>query len=148
MHLFEGACFLCSWASETDGLHDPAHAIPAVAGCSNCLLDTFLDTLGVHPDLGDAVHHSSGDLCNASPAFSILTDSIIWFTFRLHRRQFAEDVFNAILVNLAVFSLDSDPMKDKGITEITIQPEFPKLNEEDLGDGLKNLIQTSSPTCQ
>ena len=39
MHLFEGACFLCSWASETDGLHDPAHAIPAVAGCSDCLLN-------------------------------------------------------------------------------------------------------------
>merc|ERR1712060_959781 len=89
MHLFEGACFLCSWASKTDGLHDPAHAIPAVAGCSDCLLDTFLDTLGVHPDL-----------CNAVPAFSILTDSVVWFTFGLHRRQFAEDVFNAILVNL------------------------------------------------
>ena len=65
-------------------------------------------------------------------------------------------------------------MKSKGITEITIQPEFPKQNEEDLEDGLKNLIQvnfknnyflffnkrssitkknindfqTSSPTCQ
>ena len=34
-------------------------------------------------------------------------------------------------------------MKNKGITEITIQPEFPKLNEEDLGDGLKNLIQVN-----
>merc|ERR1711915_358961 len=110
---FRGACFLCSWASETNGLHDPAHAIPAVAGRSDCLLDTLLDTLGVHPDLGDAVHHSGGDLCNASPAFSILTDSVVWFTFGLHRRQFAEDVFNAILVNLAVFSLDSDSNEKK-----------------------------------
>ena len=32
-------------------------------------------------------------------------------------------------------------MKSNGITEITIQPEFPKQNEEDLEDGLKNLIQ-------
>ena len=34
-------------------------------------------------------------------------------------------------------------LKSKGITEITIQPEFPKQNEEDLEDGLKNLIQVN-----
>ena len=125
-------------------------------------LDTFLDTLGVHPDLGDAVHHSgckdiciifiwiladlchfiwkithsdraddcidelaikikmgmikfwiwwsngdndhdhTGDLCNASPAFSILTDSVIWFTFGLHCRLHDDKRDGEILANAAL----------------------------------------------
>merc|ERR1711936_1461168 len=97
--------FLGSGAAKTNRLHNPANAVPAVAGCSNCLLNTLLDTVGVQSNLSNAVHHSGRNLCNASPALAVLTDSVIWIAGRLSHGHFAEDAFNAILVNLAVFGL-------------------------------------------
>merc|ERR1712001_112980 len=96
------------WGSQDQQIPSPSRRNPAVAGCSNCLLNTLLDTVGVEPNLGNAVHHSGGNLSNASPALAVLTDSVIWIAGRLCHRHFAEDTFNAILVNLAVFGLCGD----------------------------------------
>merc|ERR1719167_1976 len=103
--------FLGRGTSKTNRRHHPAHTVPAVAGCSDRLLNTLLHAVGVQTDLGNAVHHSGSDLGNASPALSILTDPIVGVAGRLHCRHLAEDALNAILVNLAVLGLGGDSNK-------------------------------------
>merc|ERR1711910_59992 len=98
--------FLSSWAAKTNRGHHPADAIPAVTGCSNCLLNTLLDTLGVHSNLGNAVHHGGGDLSNTSPAFAIVTGAV-GSQKGLRLGHFAEDCLQPSPVDQAVFGLGS-----------------------------------------
>ena len=52
--------------------------------------------------VGENENYLTCDLCNASPAFSILTDSVIWFTFGLHCRLHDDKRDGEILANAAL----------------------------------------------
>merc|ERR550539_315981 len=94
------------WGIQDQQTPSPSRRSPSSHWLFQLPLNTLLDTRGVHTDLGDAVHHSGGDLSNASPAFAIVTMTVgsqkgVWLG------HFAEDGLQPTPVDLAVFGLDS-----------------------------------------
>merc|ERR1719167_978624 len=105
--------FLGRGTSKTNRRHHPAHTVPAVAGCSNRLLNTLLHAVGIQSNLGNAVQ-----------ALSVLTDPVVGIAGRVHCRHFAKDALNAILVNLAVLGLGGDSNKQDKAENLHVDLEM------------------------